>query len=485
MRMEPREKRRVNRFELTPEPCAAGAFKGYVGLDRINSAAVRRTTSRFTHLMHHLNEFNLRRAFRDLDGSKASGIDQVTKRDYEQNLQPNLANLIREIQRGGWRPKPSREKLIPKPTGGFRPLAIGCLEDKIVQNLCAKILEAIYEPIFRDVSYGFRRGKSAHQALARLHQEIRLREDSCVVVEMDLEKFFNTIPHEKLMALISQRITDAPFLRILKRMLRNSILSEEGVIRVNEEGTPQGSPISPVLSNIYLHYALDEWFLANWADRGQMVRYADDAAFVFRSEEDAIAFKRALAARLEEYGIRVNEEKSGSVRFNRHNPEGDISFLGFVLFWGSSATKRTILKAKTAPKKVAASIARFTEWIKEKRCRYPLSKLWTLAAAKLRGHYNYYGVSTNGAKLAHFYHECTLALFKWLNRRSQKRSYTWEGFLTRLNFSPLPKPPPGRDLVDIMNGLGTKLKHKPKSRMRKLRTSGSARSSGRQRPLFT
>jgi len=221
--MEPREARRVNQFKLTPEPCADGTFKGYVGLDRINSAAVKRTTDRFCNLMHHLSEFNLRQAFRKLDGAKASGIDQVTKHEYGRDLQTNLENLVDEIKRGGWRPRPSRERLIPKPTGGMRRLAIGCLEDKIVQNLCAKILEAIYEPIFHRHSFGFRTGRSPHQALARVHQEIRLRKDSCVVVEMDIEKFFDHISHEKLMELIELRISDAHFLRLMRRMLRNSI----------------------------------------------------------------------------------------------------------------------------------------------------------------------------------------------------------------------------------------------------------------------
>ena len=451
MRMEPRERRRVNRFELTPSPCADGAFKGYVGLDRINSAAVRRTADRFTHLMHHLNEFNLRRAFRDLDGSKASGIDQVTKSEYEKNLTANIEDLDNEIQGGGWRPKPSREKLIPKPTGGTRPLAIGCLEDRIVQNLCAKILEAIYEPIFRDHSYGFRRGKSQHQAIARLHQEIRLRKDTCVVVEMDIEKFFNTIPHEKLMELIKLRITDPSFLRLIKRMLRNSILSEDGEIRVNEVGTPQGSPISPPLSNIYLHYVLDNWFQENWAGRGQMIRYADDAVFVFNEEPDAINFRSALEARLKEYGILLNKEKSGLVRFNERIPEGDVPFLGFIFYWGRTPTKRKLLKVKTAPKKLAASIQRFKEWIKAERHRHPLANLWKLVSIRFQGHYNYYGVTTNSAKLQHFYRACIDELFKWLNRRSQKRSYTWEGFLTRLKFDPLPKPPrPGASLTSKM-----------------------------------
>jgi RNA-directed DNA polymerase len=484
--MEPRATRRVNRFKLTPEACADGPLKGYVGIDRISSAALKRTTDRFTHLMHHLNEFNLRQAFRQLDGAKASGIDQVTKEEYGKNLQPNIERLLDRIQDGKWWPKPSREKLIPKPNGGTRPLAIGCLEDKIVQNLCAKILEAIYEPIFHRHSFGFRPGKDAHQAIARLHQEIRLRKDGCVIVEMDIEKFFNNVSQEKLLELIKLRITDPFFLRLIERMLKNSILSEDGEIKVTEVGTPQGSPISPILANIYLHHILDLWFEENWAGRGQMVRYADDAVFVFNNEQDAIAFQAALGEQLwKEGGIKLNAEKSGLTRFNYRKPEGDIPFLGFILYWGRSATLKRTLKVKTNPKKVAASIQRFKDWIKANRHRHRLAKLWDLAASRLRGHYNYYGVRFNEAKLNHYYFACTKELFKWLNRRSQKRSYTWDGFLQRLKFNPLPKPPRGKALIDITNGLGTKLKHKPKSRVRETRQHGSVRSEGQQCLSFT
>jgi RNA-directed DNA polymerase len=484
--MEPRETQRVNRFKLTPEACPDGPFKGYLGLDRINSAALKETTDRFTHLMHHLNDFNLRQAFRQLDGAKASGIDQITKAEYGKNLTANIERLEGQIRGGGWRPKPSREKLIPKPTGGMRPLAIGCLEDKIVQNLCAKILEAIYEPIFHRHSFGFRPGKNAHQAIARLHQEIRLRKDHCTVVEMDIEKFFNTIHHEKLLELIQLRITDPHFLRLIKRMLKNSILSEEGELLANEVGAPQGSPISPLLANIYLHYFLDQWFDKNWADKGQMVRYADDAVFVFNDEQDASDFQAALKKQLEEVAcIKLNADKSGLTRFSERKPEGNIPFLGFVFYWGRSPTLKRVLKVKTAPKKVAASIQRFKEWIKANRHKHRLAKLWELVATRLRGHYGYYGVTFNQAKLNHYYFACIGELFKWLNRRSQKRSYTWEGFLQRLKFNPLPRPPHGKALIDITNGLGSELKHKLKSRMREIRTYGSVRSNGRQRPLFT
>ena len=486
MPMEPRESRRVNRFELTPEPCSHGPYAGYTGLDRINSAARRKPELKFAALLHHLNPGNLRQAFRQLDGSKAVGIDQVTKQHYQQNLDENLASLADAIKRGGWRPKPAREVLIPKASGGTRPLAIGCLEDKLVQLACAKVLEAIYEDSFHRHSYGFRPKRNPHQALARLYSVVRERQETCVVVEMDIEKFFNSVNHERLIEILSQRIEDGHFLRLLRRILRNSILSEDGEIRITERGTPQGAPVSPILANIYLHFCLDTWFDENWAAHGQMIRYADDAVFVFTNEAKAVEFKEALKVRLQEFGsLRLNEDKSGILKFDRHKPEGELPFLGFQLYWGKdSRTKKPTLKAKTAPKKLANAVAQFTDWIKANRGRKKLDDLWELASAKLRGHYNYYGVSFNHSKLNHFYFACMQALFKWLNRRSQKRSFTWERFSRRLMFKPLPKPTLGAQLIDITLGLVTEPKHQTKSRMRKSRTYGSQRSPGLN-PVFT
>lgn len=484
--MERREPRRVDRFELRPEPCSHGPFAGYTQLDRINSAARSKPELQFEALLPHLNPENLRQAFRQIDGLRAVGIDQVTKQDYQRNLDENLARLALEIQRGGWRPKPTREVLIPKSNGGTRPLAIGCLEDKIVQLLCGKILEAIYEDSFHRHSYGFRPKRNAHQALARLYSVIRERQNACWVVEMDIEKFFNSVNHERLMEILSQRIRDSHFLRLIRRMLRNSVLSEDGEIRQTERGTPQGAPISPILANIYLHFCLDAWFDESWEDQGQMIRYADDAVFVFTNEQKAAEFKAALKTRLSEFGaLKLNEDKSGCLQFDCLKPQGQLPFLGFCLYWGKdSRKKKPLLKVKTAPKKLAASLTQFTDWIKANRCRKRLDDLWDLAAAKLRGHYGFYGVSFNRAKLSHYYHACIGALFKWLNRRSQKRSFTWERFQRRLMFKPLPRPTASAMLIDITLGLVSGSKHQTRSRMRKLRTYGSKRSLGLT-PVFT
>jgi RNA-directed DNA polymerase len=478
--MKRRGARNVNQFRLTPEVCKDGPFKGYARLDWIHSAARRRPTERSGSLMHHFTVDNLRRAFQELSGSKAAGIDRVTKQQYGKELEENLRKLEERIRRGGWRPQPSREVLIPKPQGGTRPLAIGCLEDKIVQMLTARILEAVYEPLFHRHSYGFRRGKSAHQAIARLYEDIAARHDQAVVVEIDIEKFFNSMVHERLVEALGQKVSDSFFLRHVRRLLRGSILHTDGTLAETLTGTPQGSPVSPVLANICLNHVLDQWFQQNYSGRGEMVRYADDAVFVFTDETVAREFLGALKARLSEFGLNLNEDKCTVVPFSSTNPRGTFAFLGFEFYWGRYAKKQQCLKVKTAPKRLHRCMTVFEQWIKASRHWMKLGKLWELATAKLVGHYRYFGVTFNQAKLAHFYWQATQALFKWLNRRSQRRSFTWDRFKKRLQYQPLPRPPVGFELTDITSNSGSEWNRKPKSRMRENRKSGSVRSASRK-----
>ena len=455
-------------------------------MDWIYSAAQRQDTTRFMHLMHHFSVKNLEQAFRQIDGNKAVGVDGITKKEYQKELQANLEKLADGVYCGGWRPKPTREVLIPKPQGGTRPLAIGCLEDKIVQLLASKILEAIYEPVFHHHSYGFRPGRSTHQALSRLYKVVKERSENCTVVEMDIEKFFNSMDQDLLMELIGKRVGDQHILRLIRRMLRNSTLSQNGDLVQSERGSPQGAPISPILANIYLHYILDEWFDEEWGAHGEMIRYADDAVFVFTNEETAHRFKAALEERMQKVGkLNLNADKTGILKFEAGDAQGQLPFVGFCLYWGKNAKNQKMLKVKTAPKKLAKCIEAFSEWIKEIRYRKRLDDIWELAAAKLRGHYQYYGVSFNRPKLNHYYFAATQALHKWLNRRSQKKSFTWERFERRLMFKPLPRPTANAALLDITLGIVPKLKHKPRSRMRKLRTSGSNRRAGWQQLAFT
>ena len=474
MPMERRARRIVNQSVKAPEICPDGSLKGYARLHWIHTAVQKKRDEKMRNLMHHLNANNLRRAFQTLDGSKATGIDHVTKSEYQQNLEQNLQALEQALHGGGWRPKPAREVLIPKPQGGTRPLAIGCLEDKIVQTVAARILEAIYEPTFHRHSYGFRHGKSAHQALGRAHETIRKRKDSCVVVEMDIEKFFDSVNHDWLVGTLEERIGDPHFMRLIRRLLRNSTLHADGTMAEKQTGTPQGSPASPVLANICLHVLLDEWFTKNWASKGEFIRYADDAR----------TFQEALVVRMAEAGLKLNLDKTRVVPFSANAPKGTVSLLGFEMYWGKKPGVGKLLKIKTIPKRLARAAQNFNEWIKGIRNRKTIDTIWNEAAVKLTGHYGYYGVRYNEAKLAHFYWSCVGAMFRWLNRRSQKRSFTWERFKRRLSFSPLPRPPRGPELIDISSEHGAVRKHKTKSRMPKLGTYGSVRSAG-LKPAFT
>ena len=451
MPMERRKPQRVNSFRLSPDAPRSGPYKGYQRLNAIHSAADRDPSMKFCNLMHHFCMDNLRQAYRGLDGTKASGIDRVTKEQYGKNLEHNLTLLQSKIRNGGWRPKPAREVLIPKPQGGWRPLAIGCLEDKIVQTVLAKIMEAIYEPIFHERSYGFRYGRNAHQALSRLYRQIAKQTGKCTVVEMDIEKFFNSMSHEKLMAMIERRIGDPHFMRLIRRCLKNAVLSTDGSVLQSNLGSPQGAPVSPVLANIYLHYVLDIWFQENWRDGdSEMIRYADDAVFVFSNWTRAQEFQRALEDQLVHEGkLLLNMDKSRVVLFSRKTATRDIPFLGFTLYWGKFLNQKPELKVKTTPKRVNKSIQEFKDWIKKERNRHTLDVLWERAKTRIQGHYNYYGVSYNQTKLRHFYWACVKALYRWLNRRSQRRSFTWERFRRRLIFNPLPKPPLGAELKDI------------------------------------
>lgn len=482
--MERRARRGVNQCRKAPGICTDGPFKGYARLHWIHSAAQRRQGEKMRNLMHHLNRHNLRRAFQSLDGSKASGIDHVTKNEYQRHLDTHLQALEQKLGRGGWRPQPAREVLIPKPQGGTRPLAVGCLEDKVVQTLMARILDAVYEPVFHRHSYGFRRGKSAHQALGRTYETIRRRKRSGVVVEMDIEKFFDSVDHDWLLRTLENDIGDPRFLRLIRRMLRNSILHSDGSLADRLAGTPQGSPVSPVLANVCLHTLIDAWFARGWASKGDFVRYADDAVFVFDDEQDAHAFREQLAARLAEAGLRLNLDKTRIVPFSARAPRGTISLLGFELYWGRWRNRR-VLKVKTLPKRLHRAMQNFLLWIKAVRNRKALTTLWSEAAVKLSGHYHYYGVTFNEAKLSHFHWFCVGAMYRWLNRRSQRRSYTWEQFKRRLFFTPLPRPPRGLELIDVTSEHGAERKHTPKSRMPKLGTYGSVRSNRWQQRLFT
>jgi len=407
---------------------------------RISSAA-RKPNVTFENLLCHFKVDTLRDAFNALDGTKALGLDGISKKVYAKDLEANLMDLENRIHKGSYRPQSKREVLIPKMNGKTRPIAISCFEDKIVEHVLAKVLECVYEPIFIRNSFGFRPKKSADNAIKATFYSLKDNKRR-FVVEIDLANFFNSILHKKLMKTISMRITDRRFKGLIGKFLKVGILEQSGNLSNPDEGTPQGSIMSPILANVYLHYVLDTWFIENYASYSNIiVRYADDAMFFFKKTEEAESFVLALKERVQKFGLTLNMDKTKTIDFGK-DTEASFQFLGFTFYWGKKQrfVKRR-LKIKTSQKTLHRKIQDFYNWIKSVRSKLKLSKIWELTKLKLIGHYNYYGYASNLPKLNHFYFEAINSLFKWLNRRSQKISFSWKKFNRKLKFNPLPKPP--------------------------------------------
>jgi RNA-directed DNA polymerase len=396
-----------------------------------------------------VNVENLRQAFHALDGNKAIGIDGISKAEYAKNLESNLRSLVTRLHIGTFRPMAKREVLIPKANGKTRPIAISCFEDKLVEWILGKLLESAYEPIFIRNSFGFRPRRSADDAIKASYNILKDNKRPHVV-EIDLARFFNTVPHKKLMKCLRKRINDRKLLGLVARFLSVDILAKSGERTETEVGTPQGSVMSPILANIYLHYALDTWFVENFGSQeAVIVRYADDAVFMFSKEARAKEFLELLRVRLTEYGLALNEDKTAIVDFTK-GLEHVFHFLGFTFYWNHRKGWNKInLVVKTQVDKLAKKIQEFTEWVKLNRSRMNRKKLWSIVAAKLRGHYNYFGYFCNRSKLSHFYFAVIGALFKWLNRRSQRKSFSWSKFKQLLHREPLPFPPEPTNLKQL------------------------------------
>lgn len=416
---------------------------------RLKSTAQSFPGTQFNNLMCHLKVENLRRSFHSLSPKKAVGIDGITKAMYAKNLEANLLQLQAKLHQMSYKPKATRLIFIPKVSGEPRPIAVSSFEDKIVQKAVADILELLYEPLFLPNSFGFRPQAGAHKALRSNYLLLKDKTDSWIV-DVDLEKFFDSIAHDKLMELLRLKISDSRFLRLIYRLLTANLQDQRGIHR-NRKGTPQGSVVSPILANIYLHYVLDEWFLKRFAGpQSFMLRYADDVIFRFNSEEKAKAFLDALKGRLEQVQLRINETKTKLVNFS---PDQHQCFhsLGIRFYWAKDKKKNPLLKVKTQTERFRKAILDYKTWIKSMRNRINLNKIWKRTAEKLNGHYAYYGLTFN-SKVSHFYKITTGLLYKWLNRRSQKISMTSNSFLSKLKRSPLPKPY-YKDLFNLKQGI--------------------------------
>ena len=387
---------------------------------------------RFGNLYEMLNEENLLDCWQYIRKDAACGVDRVSAREYEENLEENIRNLVERLKSESYRAKLVRRQYIPKGEGKMRPLGIQAIEDKLPQLAVTRILEAIYEQDFLRCSYGYRPKVGPLNAVDKLTVKLQFGRYN-YIVEADIRAFFDNMDHEWIERMLEERIDDRALIRLIKKWLKAGVLDTDGQVIHPVTGTPQGGIVSPVLSNIYLHYALDLWFhkVIKKQRRGEacLIRFADDFVSAFQYQEDAERFYKMLGERLGKFKLEMSEEKTRIIPFPRHRPSGKyrFDFLGFEFYWGKDRSGKPHLKRRTSRKKLRSSIKRFTEWCKKNR-NLEARVLFRRLNAKLRGYYNYYGVFGNYDGLQQFFKQVKRILFKWLNRRSQRRSYNWHGF---------------------------------------------------------
>ncbi len=420
-------------------------------LQRIAEKARKEPDCQFTSLFHLMDVEFLRGCFEWLRKDAAPGIDKITKEEYGKNLEGNLCKLVERLHSMSYIPQPVRRVYIPKlGSTNQRPLGIPALEDKLVQAGLVRILGAIYEGDFIDDSYGFRPGRGCHDALRKLSMEVESGSIH-VIVEADIKGFFDNVQHEWMMEFLSHRIADKRVLRYVKRFLIAGVMEDE-VLKATEDGTPQGGIISPLLANIYLHYSLDLWFTRRFIKtcegRACLIRYADDFVVCFQRMGDAKRFREELDGRLGKFGLEVAAEKTKILEFGplaklKANARGEkvqtFEFLGLTHYCSRTRNgSRFRMKRKTSRKKFKAKLLAFKDWLKKSRV-LPTPELMKRAAAKLRGHFAYYGVTDNSRGIGRFDHEIRKLLFKWLNRRGKRGCMSWKKFGMLLSKYPFPK----------------------------------------------
>lgn len=398
---------------------------------------------KFGNLYGMINKDALYLAWRDINKKASAGIDKETAKEFERNLNENLENMAEELKNKKYKAKLVKRVNIPKGNGKFRPLGLPALRDKIVQKAVANILEAIYEQDFLDNSYGYRPKVGAQKAVKDLTKELMKRYS--YVVEADIRSFFDNIDHQWLIRMLELRIKDKAFIRLIKKWLKAGIMETDGKIINPITGCPQGSVISPILANIYLHYALDLWFekkvKPNSLGDTYICRLADDFICAFRYKEDAQRFYNSLGARLGKFGLELAEEKTKIVSFSRFRKHENTSFefLGFEFRWRVTRNGKDIITRRTSRSKLRKSLKAFREWCKENR-NNRIKKIVDMLNLKFRGYFNYYGVMGNSKGLNEFYEEAIKILYKWLNRRSQRRSFNWNEFNEKMTWYGLIKP---------------------------------------------
>jgi group II intron reverse transcriptase/maturase len=425
--------------------------KTWQKLSLISGHAQRDPDFQFTSLAHLLNVEYLRDCYKSLNRNKAVGIDNVSWEEYGKKLEENIELLVSKLKRKKYKPIPARRVYIPKSETEKRPLGISALENKIVERGITWILESIYEQDFLKCSYGFRPKRNCHQALKELNDLIMCKPINHIV-EADIKGFFDNVSHEELIEFIRIRINDTTLLNLIKRFLKAGYI-DEGLLVKTDSGTPQGSILSPMLANIFLHYVLDTWFDTTVKQhiRGfcEIIRYADDFVCVVQYVDDARCIERGLENRFNKYGLEIHPTKSRNLsfgRFERQNAKqqkrraNTFDFLGFTHYCDTSRKGNFKIGRKTSRKKFSAKCKDMNAWLKKIRNQKKTKEWWKILKAKLRGHFQYYGISENYNSLLRFYKATLKMVRKWLNRRSQKRKMSWEKFSNYLEHYPLPKP---------------------------------------------
>jgi RNA-directed DNA polymerase len=407
---------------------------------------------RFTSLAHHMNVELLGQCYKMLRKSAASGIDGVTVEAYGENLQANLESLVERLKSKKYRPKAVRRAYIPKPgKAELRPLGIPSVEDKLVQMALKILLEPVFEPLFKESSHGFRPRRSCHTAIKQLNSAVMFKSTN-YVVEVDVAKFFDTVQHARMLECLKQRVSDPSIHWLVSKLLKAGVMINS-TWEASEQGTPQGGIISPLLANIYLHYVLDLWFELRFKKQAkgyvELIRYCDDFVMACESEEDANLFLKELEERLAESGLRISQEKTKIIRFGRrawnkackeNSKVATFDFLGFTHYCGASRRGKFVMGHKTTKNNLRRKLKSVNEWLSSIRSVVPLKEWWPILKAKLIGHYNYFGINGNMRWLSRYYCGIKALVFKWINRRSQKKSMTWEQFNRYLQWNPLPTP---------------------------------------------
>lgn len=414
---------------------------------RIAEIAQRKRGEPLTLLHHYIDENWLRSAFSQLRKESAPGVDGQTVLEYGEKLDSNVKSLLKRAKTGTYKAPVVRRTMIPKPgkKKELRPLGIPTTEDKVLQKAVLMVLEPIYEQEFYGFSYGFRKGKSQHQALDYLWHEI-MSKNIQWIIDLDIRKFFDTVKHEILRQLLHKRVRDGVITRLIGKWLKAGVL-EDGSIHYSDEGTPQGGIVSPMLSNIYLHEALDKWFVKvvqpRLRGRSLIVRFADDVILGFENKAEAEKVLLALTRRFENYGLELHPEKTQLVYFGREKktdtngkenadskkaPERrSFDFLGFTHYWGKSLKGKWVVKRKTSSRKLREKLKKMNEWCKKHR-HFPIEYQYEKLCQKLKGHYAYYGITGNTKAMQRYLDKVKRIWKKWLCRRSWKNKLNWEKF---------------------------------------------------------